>query len=76
LVVSYDNAVITYIYIYEMEGHVAHVGETRGEFRVLVGRSEGKRSLGIPSETADIKMVLQEIGQAEPWTGLVWHRIA
>jgi len=27
-------------------GHVAHVGERRGIYRVLVGKPEGKRSLG------------------------------
>jgi hypothetical protein len=30
------------------EGHVAHVGEGRGVYRVLVGRPEGKRPLGRP----------------------------
>jgi hypothetical protein len=27
-------------------GHVAHMGEARGVYRVLVGRSKGKRPLG------------------------------
>jgi hypothetical protein len=27
-------------------GHVAHIGEGRGVYRVLVGRPEGKRPLG------------------------------
>ena len=27
-------------------GHVAHMGESRGEYRVLVGKPEGKRPLG------------------------------
>jgi hypothetical protein len=29
-------------------GHVARMGEGRGVYRVLVGRSEGKRPLGRP----------------------------
>ena len=29
-------------------GHVAHMGEERGVYRVLVGKPEGKRSLGRP----------------------------
>jgi hypothetical protein len=29
-------------------GHMARVGEGRGVYRVLVGRPEGKRPLGIP----------------------------
>jgi hypothetical protein len=28
-------------------GHVAHMGEGRGVYRVLVGKPEGKRPLGI-----------------------------
>jgi len=27
-------------------GHVAHMGEKRGVYRVLAGKSEGKRPLG------------------------------
>jgi hypothetical protein len=29
-------------------GHVAHMGEGRGVYRVLVGRPKGKRPLGRP----------------------------
>jgi hypothetical protein len=29
-------------------GYMAHMGDRRGEYRVLVGRPEGKRRLGIP----------------------------
>jgi hypothetical protein len=29
-------------------GHVARMGESRREYRVLVGKREGKRPLGIP----------------------------
>jgi len=45
-------------------GHVAHMGEGRGVHRVLVGKPEGKRPLGIPSHRWEdnIKMGLQEVG--------------
>jgi hypothetical protein len=29
-------------------GHMAHMGEGRGAYRILVGRPEGKRALGRP----------------------------
>jgi hypothetical protein len=29
-------------------GHVAHMGEVRGAYNILVGRPEGRRSLGRP----------------------------
>jgi hypothetical protein len=42
-------------------GHVAHIGERRGIDRVLVGKPEGKRPLGIPRHRweENIKMDLQ-----------------
>jgi hypothetical protein len=45
-------------------GHVAHIGEGRGVYKVLVGRSEGKRPLGRPRRRWEdnIKMDLREIG--------------
>jgi len=45
------------------EGHVAHMGKRRGAYRILVGRTEGRRPLGIPRRTwwDDIKMDLQEV---------------
>jgi len=45
-------------------GHVAHTGERRGIYRVLVGKSEGKRPLRTPKcrWEDDIKMDLQEVG--------------
>jgi hypothetical protein len=45
-------------------GHVARMGEGRGVYRVLVGRPEGKRSLGRPRCRSEdnIKMDLTEIG--------------
>jgi len=45
-------------------GHVACMGEDRGVHRVLVGKPEGKRSLGRPRHRWEdnIKMDLQEVG--------------
>jgi len=45
-------------------GHVALMGDIRGVYRVLVGKSEGKRPLGIPRRRwkDNIKMDLQEVG--------------
>jgi hypothetical protein len=45
-------------------GHVARVGEERGVHRVLVGKPEGKRSLGRPRRRWEDnnKMDLQEDG--------------
>jgi hypothetical protein len=44
-------------------GHVAHMGEGRGAYRILVGRPEGRRSLGRPRHRWEdnIKMDLQEV---------------
>jgi len=46
------------------EGHVSHVGERRGVYRVLVRKPEGKRPLGRPRRKLEdnIKMDLQEVG--------------
>ena len=45
-------------------GHVAHMEEWRGVYRVLVGKPEGKRPLGRPRHRWEdnIKMDLQEVG--------------
>jgi hypothetical protein len=45
-------------------GHVARMGEKRGVYRVLVGKSEGKRLLGRPGLRweENIKIDLQEVG--------------
>jgi len=45
-------------------GHVARMGERRGVYRVLVGKSEGKRPLWRPRRRWEdnIKMDLQEVG--------------
>jgi hypothetical protein len=53
--------------------HVAHMGERRGVYRILVGILEGKRPFGRPRcrWEDNIKMDLQEMG-CEAWTGLIW----
>jgi hypothetical protein len=45
-------------------GHVVRMGEERGVHRVLVGKPEGKRSLGRPRHRWEdnIKIGLQEVG--------------
>jgi hypothetical protein len=45
-------------------GHVARMGEERGEHRVLVGKPEGKRPLGRPRRKWEdnIKMDFEEVG--------------
>jgi hypothetical protein len=44
--------------------HVARMGEARGVFRVLVGKSEGKRPLGRPGHRWEdnIKVDIQVVG--------------
>jgi hypothetical protein len=51
--------------------HVAHIGEERGVYRVLVGKLEEKRPLGRPRcrWEDNIKMDLQEVG-CGVWTGI------
>jgi hypothetical protein len=51
-------------------GHVARMGENRNEYRLLVGKPEGKRPLGRPIRrwVNNIKMDLLEIG----WGGVDW----
>jgi hypothetical protein len=46
-------------------GHVARMGEKRGVHRVLVGKPEGKRPLGILRRRWEdnIKMDVQEVGE-------------
>ncbi|KAJ4450879.1 hypothetical protein ANN_02311 [Periplaneta americana] len=55
-------------------GHVAHMGESRNAYRVLVGRPEGKRSLGRPRRRWEdnIKMDLMEVG----YDGRDWINLA
>jgi len=51
-----------------MDGACSRCGEGRGVYRVLVGKPEGKRSLGRPRRRREdnIKMDLQDVGV---WTG-------
>ena len=58
-------------------GHVAHMGEERGLYRVLVGKPEGKRSHGRPRHrwVGNIRMDLQEVGCGYvDWIGLAQDR--
>jgi len=44
--------------------HIAHMVENRGVYRILVGKPQGKKSLGRPRHRWEdnIKMYLQEVG--------------
>jgi hypothetical protein len=55
-------------------GHVARMGEKINAYRLLVGKPEGKRSLGIPRRrwVDNIKMDVLEIG----WGGVDWIDLA
>jgi len=57
-------------------GHVGPMGEGRGVHRVLVGKPEGKRSLGRPRRRWEdnIKMDLQEVGGGGDWMELTQDR--
>jgi len=58
-------------------GHVALMGEERGVFRVLVGKSEGRRPLERPRNrwVDNISMDLQEVGCGYmDWIGLAQDR--
>ena len=58
-------------------GHVARMGEGRGVYRVLLGKPEGKRPLGIPRRrwVDNIMIDLQEVrcGYMD-WIGLSQDR--
>jgi hypothetical protein len=47
-----------------LAGHVARMGSKRNTYRIMVGKPEGKRPLGIPRRrwVNNIKMDLREIG--------------
>ena len=58
-------------------GHVARMGERKGVYRVLVGKSEGKRPLGRPSYKWEnnVKMGRQEVGgESMDWIELAQDR--
>jgi hypothetical protein len=52
------------------------MGEKRNAYRLLVGKPEGKRSLGKPRRrwVDNIRMILEK-WDGVMWTGLVWLRI-
>jgi hypothetical protein len=59
-------------------GHVAHMGEGKGVYRVSVGRPEGKRSLGRHRHRWEdnIKLDLREIGiDGVNWICLAQDRV-
>jgi hypothetical protein len=55
-------------------GHIAHMGERRGVYKVLVRKPEGKRPSGRPRRRWEnnIKMDLQEVGCAS----MDWFELA
>jgi len=58
-------------------GHVAHTGEEKGVYRVLVGKPEGTRPLGGPRSrwVDNIRTDLQEVGCGYmDWIGLAQVR--
>ena len=60
--------------ILRWEEHVARMGERRGVYRVLVGKPEAKRPLGLPRRrwVGTNKMDLQEVGCG----GVEWIELA
>jgi hypothetical protein len=57
-------------------GHVAHIGQERKVYKVLVGKLEGKRLLGRSRHRWEdgIRMDLRKIG-CGVWIGFDWLRI-
>jgi hypothetical protein len=58
-------------------GHVACMGEGRGVYSILVGKTEGKRPLGRPRRRweGNVRMDLQEVGcGCDEWIGLAQDR--
>jgi hypothetical protein len=57
-----------------LAGHVARMGEKRNAYRILVGKPEGKISLGSPRRrwVDNIKIYLRERG----WDGMDWIDLA
>jgi hypothetical protein len=55
-------------------GHVTRMGEKRNAYRILVGKSEGKRPQGTPRPKWEdnIKMDFRERG----WGGMDWSDLA
>ena len=70
---------VTFIKLRRMRwaGTVAHMGERRGVYRVLVGKPEGKRPLGRSRRRRgdNIKMDFQDVGcVGMDWIELAWDR--
>jgi hypothetical protein len=60
-----------------LAGHVALMGERRCAYKILVGKSDGKKPTGRPRRRWDnnIKMNLQEVGcGGMDWFDLAQHR--
>jgi hypothetical protein len=58
-------------------GHVARMGEKRNEYRLLVGKPEGRRPIGRPRRKwlDNIRMDLVEVGWGDvDWIGLARDR--
>jgi len=58
-------------------GHVAHMGDERGVYKVLLGKPEVRRLLGRPRRRRvdNIRMDLQEVGCVYmDWVGLAQDR--
>jgi hypothetical protein len=57
-------------------GHVAHMGENRGPYRILLWRHEGRRPLGRPRRRwrDNIKIDLQVVGWGVDWIELAQDR--
>jgi len=55
-------------------GYVAHMGEMRNKYKILVGKPEGNRPLGRPryGREDNIKMDLWKIG----WKCVDWIQLA
>jgi hypothetical protein len=56
---------------------VARIGDGRGVYRILAGRLEGKRPLGIPRRRWEdnIKITLRETGIEANWIRLARNRV-
>ena len=56
--------------------HRARMGDSRGLYRVMVGKTEEKRPLGRSGRRWEdnVKMDIQELG-CGTWAGLIWFRM-
>jgi len=55
-------------------GHIARIGDMRNAYTILVGKSEGKRPVGVHRHTWEdiIRMNLRETG----WEGADWIHLS